>query len=717
MPTVLIIDDSVTNRTLYSKLAVTVQAGLRIVALGRPTEALAWLHEQRADLIITDFKMPELDGAELTRRIRQKGVDADTPIIVVTAYADRSFRMKALEAGATDFLLSPVDHFEFVTRARNLLRLSHQQHLLHRRAEGLLEDLKTSQRQQEIILRDSSDKLAQVIDTVPALISAADRNGNFVFVNESQAQFLSATTESLTGRCIRDVVGRRMAENSLALDQIVFESGTSMPGHEHEMTDPHGAVRTFFTTRAPLRNTGGEVLSVLTTSIDITERKAAEQRLRHLAHHDPLTNLPNRTLIRDKLRRAVSQCRREGGQFALHLIDLDRFKAVNDGLGHHVGDQALIAVGHRLREIVRDTDTVARLGGDEFAILQRDLGGPDDATRLATRITESLAQQFFCAGHQISIGASVGIALHPQDGADADELLRRSDLAMYKAKGAERGTWQLFFADMDQSAREAVKIQVDLRLGLAKGEFVLHYQPQIDLATQQIVGVEALLRWRRPGYGLLKPNAFLRIAEETGAIVAISAWVLREACRQAVYWRDLHSSPLRMAVNLSAVQLRKQNLTGLVKEVLDATQMSPGMLELELTEGMLIEETTNTVKVLQELRDIGVRLAVDDFGTGYSSLSYIKSFPINLLKIDQSFTRGLGTSSNDAAIVRTILELAKSLGLSVIAEGVETAQQMHHLLVAGCDEAQGFYFSEPLDAEGLTELLDRGTVWSRVGVA
>ena len=708
MPTILIIDDSSTNRTIYSKLAATVLPDLQVVALEQPLEALAWLDVSRADLIITDYKMPGLDGDELIRRIREKEADGNTPIIVVTAYADRTYRMEALEAGATDFLLSPVDHFEFVTRARNLLKLSHQQELLQRRAEGLLEELQSSHRQQQIILRDSSAKLAQVIDTVPALISATDRAGNFVFVNNSHARFLGLSTGEITGRNVRDVLGVSAAETAQALDRIVLEHGVSMPGHEHDLVSGAGTAHAFYTTRTPLRDNDGAVIGVLTTSVDISERRAAEARLRHLAHHDPLTGLPNRTLLQDTLDQAVC-CSRGKQRFALHLIDLDRFKAVNDGLGHYVGDQVLVSTAHRLKEIVGDADTVARLGGDEFAILQQGVSAEADAAQFAGRITAALSRQFTCSGHDISVGASVGVAVYPDDGADAENLLRRSDLAMYKAKAADRGTWRFFVADMDQEARAAMEVQEDLRAGLARNEFVLHYQPQIDLATQRMVGAEALLRWQRPGYGLLRPAAFLRIAEETGLIVPISAWVMREACRQSMRWQAAGLGAIRVAVNVSAVQLRRQNLSALVAEVLSETKLAPELLDLELTESMLIEDTSETIGMLRTLRGLGVRLSVDDFGTGYSSLSMITRFPVSCLKIDQSFTRGLGKHPSDAAIIRTILELAETLKLDVLAEGVETHQQMHHLLVSGCREAQGYLFGAPIEADILEGLMRQGT--------
>ena len=629
-------------------------------------------------------------------------------MVVITAYADRNFRLRALEAGATDFLQSPVDHHEFMTRARNLLKMRMQQQIIKSRARSLEQRLETSERSREELLRNSREALAQVIDTVPAMISAADRQGRCVFVNAYQAALVGSSPSLLAGRDVTELFGREQGERSRQLDRLVFESGEGLPSFEEEVTDSDGVRHVFLTTKAALRGAGNDVVSVLTTSLDITDRKVAESHLRHMAHHDSLTDLPNRTLLRDRLQRELARGRRGDRLFALHFLDLDRFKAVNDALGHHLGDRLLQEVGTRLSETVRAEDTVARLGGDEFAILQTEVGNVEEAGQLATRIIDVVTRPFMCDGHEIAISASIGITLHPKDGGDVEELLRNADLAMYRAKEEGRNGYRYFAADMDIHAREAIVLEADLRNALGGDQFVLHYQPQVNLRTGRIVGAEALLRWERPGWGLLRPGEFLPLAEENGLIVAINTWVLREACAQAVVWQKAGLPALRMAVNLSPVQFRKQDVHQLVVQALEDTGLDPELLELELTEGILMQDPEAAAETLRRLRLLGIRFSIDDFGTGYSSLSYVKSFPVDRLKIDQSFVRNLTSDPSDGAIVRAIINLGHSLKLDVLAEGVETAEQLAQLTLERCDEIQGYFISHPLPPNEFRTLMERG---------
>jgi diguanylate cyclase (GGDEF)-like protein len=460
------------------------------------------------------------------------------------------------------------------------------------------------------------------------------------------------------------------------------------------------------TTKSPLRDCSGRVVNVLTTSLDITERKRAEQHLSHLAHHDTLTDLPNRTFLRDRLRRQIARTRRGDRIFALHLLDLDRFKSINDVHGHELGDQLLKAVAERLTSTVGDTEMVARLGGDEFAILQTDVKRADDVTDLAGWIIDILGEPFVLGGHTINTGTSIGITVHPTDGSDADALLKNADLAMYRAKSEGRNTWRMFAADMNAIAREAVVLESDLRKALARKEFQLHYQPQIDIRTGEIVGAEALLRWKRES-GLVGPAEFLPQAEDNGLIVPINEWVLHEACTQAVAWERMGLPPLRIAVNLSPVQFAKQDVARHVMEVLEATGLEPSRLELELTENIVIQNNKSTSDNLRRLQELGVSFSIDDFGTGYSSLAYVKNFPVNRLKIDQGFIRNLENDLNDAAIVRAIVSLGHSLNLDVIAEGVERAEQLEILRKEGCDEVQGYLFSRPLPVKDFVQLFRR----------
>ncbi|MFD1333448.1 EAL domain-containing protein [Methylopila musalis] len=699
MALVVILDDRVTNRNIFAKLAALIEPGVDVRAFGDPVEALGFFESVTPDLVVTDYKMPGVDGAEFTRRFRALPGCGDVPVVVLTVYEERSFRLNALEAGATDFLQSPVDHHEFLTRARNLLKLRRQQLALARRASSL-----------ESELRDSSDRLAQVIDTVPAMISAVDRDGRCIFVNAYHASLLGAAPEELLGGAPTRLFGLHHGDRSAALDRLVFQSGAALPSYEEEFITSAGERRYFLTSKAPLRDAAGVMTAVLTTALDITDRKRAESHLRHLAHHDALTDLPNRSLLHERVRHEIAQARRSGAKFALLLFDLDRFKGINDVLGHHIGDRLLKAVAERLVATVRETDTVARLGGDEFAILQTNVAVVGDGMDLARRVRESLSVPFLLDGHEISTSASIGVALFPDHGFDFDDLLKNADLAMYRAKSDGRDGTRAFAEDMDKKARAITVLDSDMRRALAKKELVLHYQPQVNLASGRIVGAEALVRWRKDNGDLVSPADFLPQAEESGLIVPISEWVLNEACREAASWTRDGLPPLRVAVNLSAIQFRKQNVEQVVLAALAASGLESGRLELELTESILLHDTERVVHSLRALQAHGVTFSIDDFGTGYSSLSYVRNFPVNRLKIDRSFIHNLREDGNDVAIVRAIVNLGHSLNLDVIAEGVETAAQVGHLRAEGCDEVQGFYFGRPMPAADFIDLVRREAV-------
>ena len=452
--------------------------------------------------------------------------------------------------------------------------------------------------------------------------------------------------------------------------------------------------RAFAVTHQPMQ--GGW----LTTYEDITHRRVAEAQIAHLAHHDALTGLPNRVLFREALEHAVAFARR-GHLLALHYLDLDQFKAVNDTLGHPIGDGLLQAVAQRLRESLRETDTVARLGGDEFAIIQTAIGSPIDATGLASRVIELIEAPFVIDGHQIVIGTSVGIAFAPQDGLDADQLLKCADLALYRAKLDGRAVYRLFRADMDAAMQARRVMELDLRLALAAGQLEVYYQPQIDVGAKCVAGFEALLRWRHPSKGLVSPDRFIPLAEETGMIVPIGAWVLRQACMAATAW----AGTMKVAVNLSPVQFKSRNLVAVVEAALDESGLPPHRLELEITETVMLQDTDATLATLHKLRDLGIRVAMDDFGTGYSSLSYLRRFPFDRIKIDQSFVREMETRSDCIAIVRAVTTLGCDLGMATTAEGVETREQFDELTRAGCTEVQGYLFSPAVPVEAVPELL------------
>ncbi len=441
-----------------------------------------------------------------------------------------------------------------------------------------------------------------------------------------------------------------------------------------------------------------EIIEVIAVSRDITERKETEERLLFLANYDSLSGLPNRALFRDRLRRAVARAQRNETQVALFFIDLDRFKTINDSLGHHAGDQLLRSVSRRLKQFARKGDTIARLGGDEFTIILEGINDSEDAVKVAEKILELMTPPFRLDGHEIVVTPSIGITIFPNDADDMRNLLKNADTAMYRAKEQGGNCFQFYTSDMNEKAYESLVLETSLRHALEREEFKLYFQPQIDLHTHNIIGIEALLRWDNPERGLLNPNEFIPFTEETGLIEPIGEWVLRTACKEAVHWQQMGLPAFRVAVNLSLRQFVANDFVTLVANVLKETGLEAKYLELEITESFLAQNVDQTAEVLSNLHQLGVQLSIDDFGTGYSSLSYLKRFPLNTLKIDQSFVRDIMSDPDDATIAEAIIAMGQSLNLNVIAEGVETEEQVCFLRGRGCDWIQGHLVSEPLSS-------------------
>jgi len=473
---------------------------------------------------------------------------------------------------------------------------------------------------------------------------------------------------------------------------------------EYALPGTDGQPHWFSTSGEPVYDKEGRFSGYRGTGSEITARKVAEQRIQHIAHHDELTGLPNRVLLQDRLAHAVAQAQRSGRALWVMLIDLDRFKFVNDSLGHKAGDLLLQTVARRLRDSVRDTDTVARLAGDEFVAILNESSDETLSADIARRIMQAVAQPVTLEGKEFLVTCSIGVAVYQNDGTPAQRLIELADIAMYRAKKMGRNTTQFYQPEMNEEAQERMRIESALRSALERQEFVLHYQPQVDLASGRLVGMEALIRWRHPELGMVAPARFIGLAEETGLIVPIGAWVLRAACAQAKVWQDAGLGALRVAVNLSPRQFSDPGLAPSIAEVLRQTGLPPACLDIELTEGLFMHDVAQGVELLHKLKALGVALSIDDFGTGYSSFSYLRRFPIDVLKIDRSFIGDIDRG-DEAAIVVSIIALAHNLKLRVIAEGVETPTQLAYLRRHGCDEMQGYYFSPPLPAGDFERLL------------
>ncbi len=454
-----------------------------------------------------------------------------------------------------------------------------------------------------------------------------------------------------------------------------------------------------------VKNDHNDITHYVTIFTDITSRKEAENKLKQLAHYDTLTGLPNRTHFIERLKWTIDVAKRNNKQAALMFLDLDRFKVINDTLGHHAGDQLLVEIARRLEKCVRGMDTVSRLAGDEFTVILTSINNPEEATLVAKKILHALSFPVCLEARNIFISTSIGITIFPVDGKSSNQLIRNADTAMYHAKELGRNNYQFFSAFMNQKVLDELEMETNLRNALKNGEFLLHYQPKIDLTTNKIIGVEVLIRWKHPELGFISPSKFIPHAEKTDLIIAVGDWVLHTACKQSVQWQVDGIPPIRISVNLSGMQLKRNDQVENVARILAETGLPPNLLELELTEGVVMENAEATISTLNKFKEMGIKLSIDDFGTGYSSLSYLKRFPIDTLKIDQSFVKDITTNPDDEAIASTIIAMAHNLRLKVIAEGVENKEQLDMLRNKDCDEVQGYYFSRPVSEEDLKELL------------
>jgi diguanylate cyclase (GGDEF)-like protein/PAS domain S-box-containing protein len=595
----------------------------------------------------------------------------------------------------------------------------------HRKKDGTLTDVEIvtsevtfAERTARLVLVEDVTEKKQAEEKLRLAALALENAAEGVMISDEHRRILSANKAftRITGYSADEIIGResdflRSGEHDQAFYDALWVEVKATGAWQGEVwrRRKDGGIYPEWRSISAVRSSAGDITHFVSVFSDISQAKQTQERLHFLAHHDALTGLPNRVLFIDRVQEALSRAHRRGAVAAVLFIDLDRFKDVNDSLGHGVGDQLLQAVTARLRGSVRETDTVARLGGDEFTLLAEELAEPQHASRIAQTVLAALSQPFVLGDHEVFVSGSIGISCYPQDGNDPHALLKNADAAMYKAKEQGRNNFQFFSAEMNSRAMEKLVMTNKLRAALEREEFLLHYQPIVDLASERVNALEALVRWQHPTDGLVPPGQFIPLAEDSGLIVPIGDWVLRSACAQMKAWSDAGIAPRRIAVNLSARQFRQKDLVERIKSILRETGLRARQLELEITESMVMADPAEAEKVLQELHDAGISLAIDDFGTGYSSLSYLKRFPIDFLKIDRSFVRDIPHSNDDVAIARAIIAMAKSLGLRVIAEGVENDAQRAFLDMEGCEEIQGYLVGKPVDAGETERLLRRPT--------
>ncbi len=720
-PVILTIDDEENIRDSFRLFLEDFD--YRVVEAGNGREGLEVFQREQPDLVLCDLRMPEVDGLEVLEQIKERS--PDTPIIVVSGTGVIGDAIEAIRRGAWNYLLKPIQDMSVLLHAigqaleRSRLIIenrAYQEHLedeVAKRTEALqkaIGDLNQSHLQ----LQEKEAKYRSIFENLQDVYFEMQLDGEITEVSPSVSNFslyrradiLGSNIEKLfTSSKNRERLMHRLQNEGSVTDYEIYlhdKDGTQIPcSLNARYQDPQSQQK-------------GIICGTLR---DITERKQAEARIEYLAYFDALTELPNRRLLLDRLEQNISRARRYGHYGAMLFLDLDRFKNINDSLGHPVGDALLKEVSRRLVHDLRAEDTVSRLGGDEFVMLLTDLGNdPSNGAALAQQKAEQiqtrLAEKYHIMGHELHVTPSIGVAMFPtsEDGQETgNDILRYADTAMYRAKDDGRDTIRFFLPSMQAAADSRLALEKELRYALEKNELSLHFQPQVN-SDGEILGAETLLRWQHPEKGFISPATFIPVAEATGLILPIGAWILEKSCKYLRQWTDDGLHVHHLAVNVSPRQFRQPDFIQQVCSILQRTGADPTMLGLELTEGMVIDNIVDTIEKMQGLKQLGIELSIDDFGTGYSSLAYLKRMPLDILKIDQSFVRDIETDSNDAAIVDTIISMAHHLDLRVIAEGVETEFELAFLAGKGCRLYQGYHFSRPLPANQFTSLLQAGRV-------
>lgn len=680
---VLLVEENAGDTSLIREMLAHVRGTpLALVCADGLSAGLERLAAGGHDVVLLDLFQPDNRGHEALAQLHARA--PHVPIIVLTDREDEAVAVKAVREGAEDCLVKGQMNGHLLVRA---IRYA----IERKPAE---EAVQAAKEYAENLINSSLD-----------MIISVDTNRRIVEFNRAAEQVFGYSKAEVLGQPI-DLLyanpsdGRQLHKNSMH------------GGFTGEATNKkkNGEIFTSYVSATVMHDTKGNAVGVMGISRDITERKRVEDTIIHQAYHDALTNLANRRLFMDRLAQALTRAPWHNRRVAVLFLDLDHFKSINDALGHSVGDQLLQAVAERLTACVRVGDTVARLGGDEFAIALADIARTSDVPKLAQKIIDTLSTPYALEGREFFTTASIGISICPDDTQDPESLVKNADIAMYRAKKHGRNNYQHYSPDMNAQAFERLAIETSLRHALERDEFFLEYQPQINIETSRIIGYEALVRWRHPDLGMMPPGTFIPLAEESGLIVPIGEWVLRTACAQNKAWQAVGLPPIHVAVNVSPRQLWHDDLLQVVERALMETGLDPTYLELELTESVM-RDSDEAIQLLSQLQSMGVQIAIDDFGTGYSSLSHLKRYPINKLKVDQSFVRDIGHDSHDRAIVKAIIALAQSLNMRAVAEGVETEVQMAYLRSLKCDEAQGYLLGRPMSAQAASKLLtDQNTL-------
>ena len=554
--------------------------------------------------------------------------------------------------------------------------------------------------------RQDRNLLESFLEHIPANVFFKDLDSRFIRISNAMANYCGLVNPAeAVHKTDAEIFSAEHADQALTDEQEIIRTGLPMVDKEEKETWPDGRETWTLTTKVPLRNQSGKTIGTMGIAHNITDRKQAELRIRHMALHDLLTGLPNRILLEDRLAGAIASAKRNRHGVAVLMLDLDRFRTVNDSFGHYIGDRLLESVAARLKGCLRESDTIARLGGDEFVVALPGVADSNDIASVAQKLQAGLAAPFQVDGRQVQLTASIGISNFPEHGEKPELLLQCSEAAMYEAKKKGRGQYGIFSTALTGATRRQQQLESDLMHACERDQFVLHYQPIVDSTSGSITGVEALLRWMHPAHGLIAPNQFIPQLEDLGQMAKVGHWVLEKACGQAMEWQRQGFSPIRMSVNVSSQQFYQGKIVETVESVLQETKLDPTMLELELTESRLLDDSEATISIMRRLKQIGISLALDDFGTGWSSLSYLRRFPFDRLKIDRSFVRDLASQATAEAMVKCILGMGQNLSLACIAEGVETSRQRDFLQAHNCPEMQGFLFSRPLPACGITEIL------------